>query len=438
MNHIGIFVCNYNKSDFVVQCVRRILDQTYQAFDVWVIDNASTDDSVSRLREEYGDRIMILQNEENIGGSGGFGRGIRVALEKKYRYLMLVDNDAMLDCHVVEYLYQYLEDHPDVGICGAETLNLQRSDRIQDLGGRLDYTTYDWSGVIHGMKDIRANLILETDYVASCSVMARVDAVRKFGGFPEDNFIYWDDVEWCTKCWRAGYKVVVNGNAKAYHDLSMALPSNLFYKYYATRNRFQYFAKYLPDDKIDDFYHVITREILTKLYSSMYQGMSGTALTVWNAFDDFLNGVRGKAEERILPFVENKRVFPEKIRKAKKVLIYMPTHRKEDYERLHKLIHYVTDINPEIEIGVALETDEKVFEQYDLNLQICEHVTRIQENILPRIYVDDYYNYISDEAEYFYFRNFEAALENFRNLYAPIFRKRIEIIRKNTVWQSDS
>ena len=87
-----------------MKCVKKIQEQTYQDFDILVVDNASTDDSVAKLQERYGEGITIIQNEENLGGSGGFGRGIRTALDVGYKYFMLVDNDAFLDQYAVEHL----------------------------------------------------------------------------------------------------------------------------------------------------------------------------------------------------------------------------------------------------------------------------------------------------------------------------------------------
>ena len=53
MKQIGIFICNYNKAEMVVKCVQAIKEQTYQDFDIYVVDNASTDQSVEMLRQTY-------------------------------------------------------------------------------------------------------------------------------------------------------------------------------------------------------------------------------------------------------------------------------------------------------------------------------------------------------------------------------------------------
>lgn len=431
MRKVGIFICNYNKADFVVKCVQAIKAQTYQDFDIYVVDNASEDNSVEMLQKIYGDSITILQNNKNLGGSGGFGRGIRTALDIGYSYFMLVDNDAFLDEKAVEYLYNYMEAHKEVGICGAETLYLQQPNKIQDLGGKIDYKNYQWGGVIGGLVELEGNAILECDYVASCSVMARTEAVRKFGGFPEENFIYWDDIEWCTKCWKAGYKVIVNGYAKAYHDMSGANAQNMFLRYYANRNRCKFFVKYLSEKKLEDFYQAITREFFSQNYGAMHKGKYGTVLTMWNAIDDFMHGITGKAKEgKIVPYFVGTDRLAEKIKNAISVLIYMPNHTEKEYVCLHNVLRYLMRCKKEIEVIVTFSLEDYTLLDYDIVLQVCGHITEVKENILPRIYIDAWRNYILDENDYWYFSNYEKALEGFQNMYRPLYEKQIKYLRE--------
>lgn len=430
MNEIGIFICNYNKAELVVKCVQAILEQTCQDFDLYVVDNASTDNSVELLQSTYGERVTILQNEENLGGSGGFGRGIRTALAMDYKYFMLVDNDAFLDRCAVEQLYHYIDTHEEVGICGAETLYLQDPKKIQDLGGKLDYKNYRWGGVIGGMVELDGSIVMECDYVASCCVIARTAAVRVFGGFPEENFIYWDDIEWCTKCRRAGYKVVVNGNAKALHDMSGAAKQNMFLRYYANRNRLKFFTKYLPEEKLDDFYKTFTEQFFLESYGAMKKGMKGSVLTLWNALDDFMHGITGKAAEgKQVPYTRASHRLTELAGKAHRILIYMPTHTQEDYNRLNVIMRKLLRVNPKLEIKVQFTLGTS--KEYDAVLCICEHATKIRENILPVIYVDQYENLVENEADYWYFSSYERALEKFREMYRPLFEERIKELRNS-------
>lgn len=93
---IGIVVCNYNKKDYVLDCIQSILDSE-GSFDLYIVDNASDDGSADAVKEKYSDRVILIENKENLGGSGGFNTGLRYAMDKGHKYLMCVDNDVKFD-----------------------------------------------------------------------------------------------------------------------------------------------------------------------------------------------------------------------------------------------------------------------------------------------------------------------------------------------------
>lgn len=429
MREIGVFICNYNKAEMVVKCVRAVQNQSFRDVDIYVVDNASEDHSVQLLKDTYGETVTILQNEKNLGGSGGFARGIRTALEKDYKYFMLVDNDAFLEQDAIKWLHEYIDSHIDVGICGAETLYLQEPSKIQDLGGKIDYDNYQWGGITGGLMELpgERGVIVECDYVASCALIARTSAVREFGGFPEENFIYWDDIEWCTKCWKSGYKVVVNGNAKALHDMSKAGKENMFLNYYANRNRYKFFTKYLPETKLDDFFQKITSDCFRTNYAAVRKGMKG-ALTFFNALDDFMNGVTGQAlQGRIVPFQNAEDRLLPWVMKAHKLQVFMPDKNAQNYQALSSILRYLKNHNENLEIMVVSKL--LPLEEFDMTLRICEHVTAIKENVLPIIYIDLWKNIVLAEEDYEYYHSYEKKLHEFQEHYRPLFWERVKELR---------
>lgn len=88
------------------------------------VDNASTDGNPERILEKYGDQVTLLQNAENLGGSGGFNTGLRLVLEKGYSY-------AMVDEQAISELYTYLEQHSDTGMAGARVYHTQMPEYVQ-------------------------------------------------------------------------------------------------------------------------------------------------------------------------------------------------------------------------------------------------------------------------------------------------------------------
>ena len=126
MKSVGIVVCNYNKRDMALSCIAHILEQSYTDYELFVVDNASTDGSAEAIREAYGGRLTLLCNAENLGGSGGFNTGLRAAYAKGFPYLMCVDNDAMLDKDAVGELVRFLEDHNECGMAASKIYHLEK------------------------------------------------------------------------------------------------------------------------------------------------------------------------------------------------------------------------------------------------------------------------------------------------------------------------
>ena len=96
--------------------------------------------------------------------------------------------------------------------------------------------------------------VIECDTVATCAVMVRADAVKQngVGIMPEDNFIYWDDMEWGYRIKLAGYRVVTLAEAKALHQMGAnTRKENTFINYYMWRNRTNFFMRFTPEAQME-------------------------------------------------------------------------------------------------------------------------------------------------------------------------------------------
>ena len=466
MKKIGCFVCNFNKREFVVNCVKSLLEQTCKDIDIYVIDNASTDDSVEALQKEYGNQIQVVVNAENLGGSGGFNTGLRIALDKNYQYAVLIDNDVRVDPNAIQIMYDYMETHKDVGILGAKILNMQRPNIVQDLGGSF---TKDMNMLGNYFDRIDENLPdeLESDYICTCTAMTRVDLMKKFGLMPEDNFIYWDDVEWSKKCQLAGYKTVAISAAKVWHNHSYN--SNLlssFSRYYNIRNRFNFFLKYADEDKLDDCIEQMLTEMFYFFFGFHSKGFTEMIEVISYAFDDILHQVRGKAAPyKLKQIPERYTPFESLILNSKNIKIkFMNNYKENDEQFIYLIFEFILrnlqKVKAQDTIGIDLSnckyTEEEFMsnykhmsenneygykfpkvqftssnEGYDLCLTMCEHVRLVEKNILPEVYVDRYRNCIASEEDYIYFKSFDTTLQFFKSIYRPLVKQAAKKIRNS-------
>lgn len=375
MKKVGVVICNYNKQDYVLKCIEHILNQTMTDFDVYVVDNASTDDSVKRIQEQYGNQVHLVINQENLGGSGGFNSGMRKALEGAYDYLLLMDNDAFLEKDSLEKMYHVMQEREDIGIVGCKILVADQPDIIQDCGSYIDFDTYDVH-IPYKRKPANIELprLVECDYVPACALLIRRNVIEKIGLMPEQNFIYWDDMEWGYCCNKAGYKVVALTDAVVYHHSGQRDTGRTFAKYYLWRNRIRFFAKYLPEEKKEDFAVKSLTELFRIMYGSYLKEDTNIIKALMLAWEDGIHNVTGKAgDNRVL-----QRNGKDKLAEALK--------NKRD--------------------------GQQVIE--------CSHVLDYKEPYHGDIIKDGFNNVIASEEDYYYCWNYNRMLEAFLAMHVPV------------------
>lgn len=400
MKKIGIVICNYNKREYVVNCIQSVLESKTDDFDIYVVDNASTDDSVKAIREIYGGKVTVLVNKENLGGSGGFNTGIRRVLEEGYEYLYCLDNDVLIDENAVGALADYLDAHEDTGVAGSIVYHMDYPDYVQQYGLDIDFENY--TAITHYADFPDDGSIPEVnscDTVATCSVMIRTSCIRttEIGIMPENNFIYWDDMEWIYRFTLAGFKVVTIKDSVVLHKMgSNTRPANTFINYYMWRNRINFFMKYTPEDKIDTMSYRILSAVFDSLYESMYREEHHVMQTISYAFYDAVRGVRGKAaEHKIMENDANDDKFLRYV-KDKKSFYLMPCG---DTARQEMAENYIKALAPELERCLDPESA-------DFSVCLCDYVMHVRDGDRKIVYIDTENNCILDDEDW-------TAVENY-------------------------
>lgn len=414
MKAIGIVICNYNKSHFVTQCIRSVLESKEHNFDIYVVDNASTDDSVERIKSNFGDRVTLIENTENLGGSGGFNTGLRIVRDKGYEYFLCLDDDAQVDETAIQNLYQYMEENPDVGMAGCRVYHAQMPEYIQQCGVMIDFEDCSVSTLYADVKEEgRLPEVIECDAVATCAVMVRGKVIREteVGLMPEDNFIYWDDMEWGHRMHLAGYRTVTLGNAKALHQMGAnERKLTTFVEYYMWRNRLHFFMKYTPKEKWERMSVQALGSIFDVLYEKMYREEHNQVQSIYYAYQDALEGIRGKAEtDKILPNDAEQHKLVKHIQGKKSYHIREEGMQQEAFF----LRNLLKKANPSV-----CETSEK---DAEVIFHLCPDIFRVSDFSLREIYVDIEQNCILDQSDVSAVQNYEYSKMLFIYLNQGVF-----------------
>lgn len=223
MNRLAIIVLNWNGADDSMKCIDSLLASRAQVPDIILVDNASSDDSIERLKGHVNkfpkSSIHFIKNEINSGYSGGNNVGFRYALERDYEYIGTLNPDAVADSGWTSALVDELDQHPEAGIA---TGILARSDREHTDSTGDFYTT--WGIPSPRGRDKKLSLAPQQPEEVFGSTgggfVARADMLREIGLFDEKFFMYFEDVDLCFRAQLAGYTIRYTPKAIAYHKIS--------------------------------------------------------------------------------------------------------------------------------------------------------------------------------------------------------------------------
>ena len=183
---VTVFIPCYNAEKFISETIESVLAQTYQNFEILIIDDGSTDNS-RKIIEEYAHkdaRIRSLYNEGNKGVGYTRNRGIK---EARGKYLAVMDADDVAVPNRLEKEIQYLEEH---GSVGAVSGMMYMIDERGNKSGKSRLIAYE-------AQDVKAHLFFENVIVNSASVY-RLDTVRKCNIRYKDNYCGVEDyMFWC-------------------------------------------------------------------------------------------------------------------------------------------------------------------------------------------------------------------------------------------------
>lgn len=419
MKQIGIVICNYNKKNDALACIRSILESKFQDYDIYVVDNASTDGSAEAIRNAYGEQVTLLVNQENLGGSGGFNTGLRAVFQKGYPYLMCVDNDALLDENAVGNLLAFLQEHPETGIAAAKIYHREAPDYVQQFGQKIDFENFCTDVTyLNAYEDGSMPEYVYTDAVAACALMIRRSVIEKIGFMPEENFLYWDDTEWCYLCNRAGWKVASVGNAMALHAMGAKKElENTFPTYYAWRNWLRFFMRYTEPEEWEAMAGTFLDSMFQIVYEGLHKGEKNRTRTVMLAYDDALHGVTGKAgENRIFTLDTADGPWDKLFSAAPAYVLHTdkyPGSAQDIRDRAERMGY-------DIRWYDVSEAPENIPE-----IVLCDNIFQIEDLSLQKIYIDINDCILASEEDVLDVINYNYSRRTFIESQKPIFLQRL-------------
>jgi hypothetical protein len=215
--HVAIVILTWNGKEDVLHCLSTLPRLRYPNWSATVVDNASADATAEAIRAAYpNQRVLVM--EKNLGFCGGNNRGITDALARGADYVLLLNNDTELHPELLAELVRVAQTDTRVGAVGAKNLRMEDPSEVWGAYGELIYGKDLVRVVGQRQPDGPAYAgVRDVDWVIGNGIMMSRAAITAVGGFDEGFFGYHEDVDWCTRARKSGFRIAFNGAAIIYH-----------------------------------------------------------------------------------------------------------------------------------------------------------------------------------------------------------------------------
>lgn len=252
---IFVTIVNYNGENQTLSCLQSLNEVRTEGFNlnVIVLDNGSVRAFQTEQVLYKNFKLSILKSEKNLGFTGGQNLAIKKALKNGADYIVVLNNDVILDKGLIAELLESFQDKSDLGLVSPKIYFARgyefHKDKYKenDLGNVIWYAggKMDWKNVIgfhRGVDEVdkgQYDRFEETNFVSGCCMMVKKEVFEKVGFFDERYFLYYEDNDFSQRVKTKGFKIYYQPKAKLWHlnAGSTGGSGSGLQDYFITRNR---------------------------------------------------------------------------------------------------------------------------------------------------------------------------------------------------------
>lgn len=297
---IPVVVVTYNSAGTIDACLRSVMASTVPT-QLVVVDNASTDETVSTVRGSSSDAI-VSEMAENGGFAAGCNEGYRRARALGSRYVFFLNPDAEVESACIETLVDAMESDPHFAVA-SPLIVAGRTGTIWYAGALLDPEHLQYVHLHVGEQwTPGAPDAVATGRPTGCAMLVRTSAVDIVGDMDESYFLYWEEAEWMLRFRDAGFGVAYVARAHARHHVSSATggDGHPTYEYYFLRNRLRLTREHSQHGRVNLLLRSLPnsgRRIVEVSRSQSGKAGLGVARAIAFAYADFWRGRSGRRND---------------------------------------------------------------------------------------------------------------------------------------------
>ncbi len=298
---VMIIVLTWNNFKDTAECLQSLQKIDYPNYRVVLIDNGSEDDSIDKIRLLYPE-LTIIENKKNLGYAGGNNVGIKYATSERAEYILLLNNDLIVEESLVSEFIRVSEQYRDAGILGGSNYYYDKRNMIQFSDGIIDWKRGNVIDTTrHKIDKGQFERVREVDTVAGSCLFIPTKIIKQIGLLDIRYFLNFEETDWCLRVKKAGYRVYSCLAAKVWHKVSVSGKKRKaginILKYYSVRNKFLFLIKNSPTPFLFLSLPYHTVKTIFQILQSLTQGKIYEAKLLISCLRD---GILGRYGERFV------------------------------------------------------------------------------------------------------------------------------------------
>lgn len=275
MKRVYIVLLNWNGWQDTLSCLESLQSLDYPDHKLLVVDNASTDESVKKIKAVM-PAVELIQTGVNLGFGGGCNVGIEHAMSCGADYVWLINSDAVVDAGALSALVQRADQNIELGSVGSVVHEMDNTQKIQLWGGgKINL----WTGSSRHLVSQGA-----PDFISGASLLLRCTALEEVGLFDQEAFfMYWEDADLGFRLRQAGWELAVAENSHIWHKQSASLgKGSALLDQYFTQSGVRFLRRHASVSGISIFW-LLSRLLLKRLALGNLQRLRAVLKGFWIA-----------------------------------------------------------------------------------------------------------------------------------------------------------
>ncbi|MBU3073204.1 glycosyltransferase family 2 protein [Clostridium estertheticum] len=291
---VSIILVNYNTKQLTTDAINSIIKNTNGLiYEIIVIDNDSSDNSVNYIRTCFNNNVEIIEAKQNLG----FGRANNIGIKKaKGKYVFFLNTDTILINNAVKILYDFIDRNKNVGICGGNLYDENSKPTHSFLKKMPSVWTIISGSILYKIQMIFSNMkknqfnysenIMEVAYITGADIMIKKTVLAEVGGFDPEFFMYYEETELTNRVRLKGYKVYSVPDAKIIHLQGKSIP-NKNAKSNIRKYKLEMYSMFLYFEKVYGEKTVKWAYLFTQMWNLMFAIFKGRKENLGVAKDEY-------------------------------------------------------------------------------------------------------------------------------------------------------